>query len=165
MNSFSSTKSLIPQFAKSYGFDVKILEGRLQKEWSQIVGISLASHTRPDSIKFRQLILVAENSVWLQQLVFLKPMILEKLNAFAQETPITDIILRIGEIRTTLLTSVQSSPSKNYSVNPSATALELASDWTKAIKDPGLRSTLHRVIAKDLSLNHQLFKPHPSSQS
>ena len=71
---------------------MKILEQRLQKEWAKIVGSSIASHTRPESIKFRKLILVAENSAWLQQLVFLKPMILEKLHEFDSDAQILDII-------------------------------------------------------------------------
>ncbi|GJL54412.1 MAG: hypothetical protein NPIRA02_15440 [Nitrospirales bacterium] len=153
MSTFSSIGSIIPQFAKSYGFDLKILEARLQANWAHIVGDSLASHTRPDSIKFRKLFLLAENSAWLQQLVFLKPMILEKLNTFAAEAQVTDIVLRIGTIQPSAHTSTHTSHPTIDSVNPTGAAVELANSWTVGIQEPALRAMLVTVIAKGLSLN------------
>ncbi len=150
----------MPQFAKSFGFDIKILEARLQANWAHIVGESLASHTRPDSIKFRKLFLVAENSAWLQQLVFLKPMVLEKLNTFAREAQVTDIVLRIGDIQSATLTSRHTLHPTNVSVNPTGAALELANSWTVGIKEPGLRSILVTVIAKSLSLDARPPRSH-----
>ncbi|MGB0910512.1 MAG: DUF721 domain-containing protein [Nitrospirales bacterium] len=155
MPAFSSLKSLIPHFAKSYGFDIKLLESHLQKAWPDIVGAGLASHTRPDSIKFRKLFLLAENSAWLQQLVFLKPMILEKLNEFAKDVEITDIVLRIGDIHPTQSSTQMTPPPTSFAVVPMTSALELASTWTAEIKEPKLRAVLVDVIAKGLSLGKQ----------
>ncbi|WP_454063715.1 DUF721 domain-containing protein [Candidatus Nitrospira salsa] len=164
MSSFTSTKSLIPHFAKSYGFDIKVLEARLQTNWAQIVGESLASHTRPDSIKFRKLFLLAENSAWLQQLVFLKPMILEKLNTFAKEAQVTDIVLRIGDVHSSTLPQGEGSPPSNHLVNPTGPAIELANSWTADIKEPDLRAILSTVIAKCLTLETQTTPPPPWAQ-
>ncbi|MDR4500927.1 MAG: DUF721 domain-containing protein [Nitrospirales bacterium] len=149
MGAFSSTQSLVPSIAKSYGLDVKILESRLLRDWPKIVGASLASHTRPESIKFRKLVLIAENSAWLQQLVFLKPMILEKLHDVNQETQIVDIILRIGTIEPAKQASI--SPT-NDPVTPTPKSLEYATALTSTIKEPELRALLTTVIAKDLSM-------------
>ncbi len=149
----------MPGFAKAYGFDMKIFEFRLQKEWGHIVGASLASHTRPDSIKFRKLTLLAENSAWLQQLVFLKPMLLEKINAYTESVHITDIILRIGAIQSTKTSETAGTDSQNtgrYSIRPSASTLELAGNWTAQIKDPDLRKSIIQVVAKGLSLTQQI---------
>ena len=161
MSAFSSTKTLISQFAKSHGFDMKFLEARIQREWAQIVGASLASHTRPDSIKFRKLFLSAENSAWLQQLVFLKPTLLEKLHTFTEKPLITDIILRLGDIKPTSPNSSPINRPTTYSVEPSPVALELANLWTAEIQEPKLRSFLLTVIAKGISLNEGTSGSYP----
>ncbi len=159
MPAFSSTKSIITYFAKSYGFDIKLLEAHLQNAWPDVVGNSLASHTRPDSIKFRKLFLLAENSAWLQQLVFLKPTILEKVNAYAQETIITDIVLRIGDTRPSLSIPRTGPHAENVNVVPMESAVELAHSWATEIKEPGLRAVLVNVVAKGLSLGKRMPGP------
>ncbi len=160
MTSFSSTKSLINYVAKSYGFDVRLLESHLDRAWPNIVGSSLASHTRPDSIKFRKLFLLAENSGWLQQLVFLKPTILENVNTFSREVQITDIVLRIGDVRPTSSSAKVDPHGSSYRVVPMASAVELASSWTTNIKKPELRTALVDLIAKGLTLGKQMPGPH-----
>lgn len=137
----------------------------MQQEWPHIVGSGLASHTRPDSIKFRKLFLLAENSAWLQQLVFLKPMILEKLNAFAEDIQITDIVMRIGDIRPTSTAGRDTTSSVDHAVKPTEYAIEIARAWTAEIKEPKLRESLTGVIAKGLSYREQTSKPNRFIQS
>ena len=146
--------------AKSYGFDIRLLETHLVQAWPDIVGSSLASHTRPDSIKFRKLFLVAENSGWLQQLVFLKPTILENVNTFSREVQITDIVLRIGDVGPISLTPKINSHGSNFTVIPMASAVELASTWAANIKQSELRDALVDLIAKGLSLGKPKPGPH-----
>ena len=103
--SFTPLTTVIAQFSKSYGLELKILESRLQQEWSHIVGSQLAAHTWPDTVKFKKLFLLAENSVWLQQLMFLKPALLEKIHSRVNGSLISDIVLRVGEIPVETLAS------------------------------------------------------------
>src|SRR2546422_10133670 len=67
-----------------------------RSHWPEVVGEHIGHHTWPESIRHRKLYLVAENSVWLQQLRFLKPELLAKLSSCAGGDAITDIILRVG---------------------------------------------------------------------
>jgi len=107
---------------------------------------------------------LAEICAWLQQLVFLKPMILEKLNTFSEEAQVTDIVLRIGDIQSVALPHGEGPPTTNPSVNPTESALELANSWTTNIKEPELRAILVTVIAKSLSLPTHSTLPHPVSR-
>ena len=81
-DSFDSIDSVVKGVSKAFGMESKMLELRLKREWRQIVGLPLASYTSPNSIRFRTLSVLAENSAWLQQLVFLKPVLLNKINTF-----------------------------------------------------------------------------------
>ena len=58
----------------------------------------MASNTWPDQIRYKKLYLLVHNSVWLHQLTFLKPTLIQKLNGAAGGELITEIVLRVGEI-------------------------------------------------------------------
>ena len=139
---------------------MRMLESRLQREWDQVVGPQLAAHTWPDSVKFKKLILLAENSVWLQQLVFLKPALLEKIHVIPQGYHISDIVLRVGEI------PIQDSSLTNYTqyddglpsqLSASNKDLSFAMAITSSIKNPELQTLLRTVIAKALSFKKVLI--------
>jgi len=64
--------------------------------WSKIVGQDIARNTEP--IKFYSDILVirVSNSVWTQELQYLKPQLLEKIRTSFPETNIKDLMFKIG---------------------------------------------------------------------
>ena len=147
LSTFSPLHSLISDFSHSYGLDVRMLEHHLKRDWAKIVGTSLAAHTRPDSIKFRKLWVLAENSVWLQQLVFLKPQLFEKINGLPQATLISDIGFRVGDIASPQTPG----PVQTEKHEPSPEILRFAKEVTASIQNPKLRACLARTITKSLS--------------
>jgi predicted nucleic acid-binding Zn ribbon protein len=97
-NVFISVGDVLVSLARRYGFQSKLFEARLQERWPSIAGETIAGHTRPEMIRFKRLYLLVENSVWLQQLTFLKPGLIDKINTAAGKPIVADIILRVGEI-------------------------------------------------------------------
>ena len=87
---------LIAGMIKTHGFQSRMVEFTLQQQWRTIVGPHIAGHTYPESIRHRKLFLLAETSVWLQQLLFLKSEILAKITEVMGEDVLTDIVLRVG---------------------------------------------------------------------
>lgn len=67
--------------------------------WSDIVGPDIARNTEP--IKFHKDVLMirVRNSVWTQELQFLKPQLLEKIRASFPETKIVDIMFKVGAVK------------------------------------------------------------------
>ena len=153
--SFTPLTTVIAQFSKSYGLEMKILESHLQQEWSQIVGSQLAAHTWPDAVKFKKLFLLAENSVWLQQLMFLKPALLEKIHGRANGSLISDIVLRVGEIPIDTLASTSHEHAHSIHSAPSTEHLSFAKALTGTIKNQELQMLLIQVIARSLSFNER----------
>ncbi|MCH7566792.1 MAG: DUF721 domain-containing protein [Nitrospirae bacterium] len=99
--SFDSVASILRSVLRRHGLGTKLLEYRLQQRWPEIAGEQIATHTRPDQIRFKKLYLIVDNSVWLQQLTFLKPALLEKIHAAAgslEGQGVTDIVFRVGEV-------------------------------------------------------------------
>jgi hypothetical protein len=89
---------LVPGLIKAQGLEIRMMEYSLQQQWCAIVGSHIAAHTYPEAIRHRKLYLLAENSVWLQQLVFLKTELLAKIAESAGYEVLIDIVLRVGLI-------------------------------------------------------------------
>jgi predicted nucleic acid-binding Zn ribbon protein len=95
---FTALSQTLDSLAAQFGLQVKLLEYRLRRDWPAIVGEQVACHTRPDAIRHRKLLLIADHSVWVQHLTFLKPALIEKVNAAAGGTVVSDFIVRVGEV-------------------------------------------------------------------
>ncbi len=149
---FSPIGPVLSRIATQLGLHHKLVEHRLQTDWIHIAGSSIAAHTRPDVIRFKKLHLLVENSVWLQQLTFLKPSLLEKVQRSAGEGIIQEIVLRIGEVTTSWAneeTTQECLPSLP-AYPPDADAVALAASYAEVVTDPDLRARLAAVMAKAL---------------
>lgn len=148
MSAFESIHAVIQQVSKGSALTLKLSEARLQHEWEGLVGQTIAKHSYPESIRYKKLYLVADNSIWLQQLVFLKTTILEAIHSIMPDLMITDIVLRIGSVpnKHPITTSTPSNSSGSAIIpSPFATAL------TQQLNNPELQALLSRTITKALA--------------
>ena len=144
--------TILAGVAHRLGLESKLFEARLRRHWAEIVGEPIATHTRPDQIRFKKLHVYVHNSVWLQQLTFLKPVLLDKVNGMAGETLVTEIILRIGEFSAERNVSPPATPVEEPVPQPSAELLRQTALHTQGIQDPALREQLAAVMAQALSM-------------
>jgi hypothetical protein len=148
--SLDPCSAILSRLAKRLGLETKLLEFRLQRQWYDIVGESLASHTWPAQIRFKKLYLIVPNSVWLQQLTFLKPTLLAHIKRACGEEFIQDIVLRVGGTPRLSTFSRSGHPDPGRSStreerehDPSAIPINLISP-----QDPDLRRRFTEVIAR-----------------
>ena len=127
-----------------------MLECHLRRQWPEIVGAQIAAHTRPEQIRFKKLYLSVHNSVWLQQLTFLKPVLLEKVNAVAGQPVVTEIVMRIGEFVNETPAVDSASISAESRPQPTADAILEATAHAHAVQDLELRARLTTVMAEAL---------------
>lgn len=138
--------TILSSVAKQLGLETRLVELRIQQQWPALVGEPIGSHTWPTQIRFHKLYLLVENSVWLQQLTFLKPALLAKLNAEAGSELLTDIVLRVGEIPAQ---QPEPSPTTPTPQKTAASEKELAefASHASAIQDPRIRQRFREVIS------------------
>lgn len=148
-HAFSSISAVLTGLAKRLGLETKLLEFQLRRDWPAIVGEPIASHTRPDQIRFKKLYLIVGNSVWLQQLMFLKPGLIKKVNAAAGTELVTEIVMRVGDCGQAARASTVDH--EQMDVLPSAEALAEAAAHAEAVQDPDLRASLTAAMATALS--------------
>jgi hypothetical protein len=146
--SLDSFSTILSGLAKRLGLQSHLFELRLQQQWREIIGQPVASHTRPAQVRFKKLHLIVRNSVWLQQLIFLKPALLAKINEHAGSEVLTDIAFRVGEIPDIQAVAPGPSPA---SLPVSDAALTEAQAHAAAVQDPELRSRLASVMAEAFS--------------
>ncbi len=151
--SLTPLPDVLTRVLKAHGMQTPMLEYSLQQHWTEIVGDHVGRHTWPDSIRHRKLYLVAENSVWLQQLRFLTPELLAKINAVSDGEPITDIVLRVGTVPSPV---AEENPSPQPSIPTERGGdqedLQAAIDvFLLPVADPDFRERLRALLAKSLT--------------
>ena len=146
--SLDSFGTVLSGLAKRLGLHAHMFELHLQQQWRDIIGEPVGSHTWPTQVRFKKLYLIARNSVWLQQLIFLKPTLLAKLNEWAGSEMLTDIAFRVGEIPQPPAVLLNPLPQP---VRVSEAALVEAHAHAAAVQDPELRDRLASVLAEAFS--------------
>jgi hypothetical protein len=147
---FDSIASVLSGIARRHGMEAKLFEHKLLKNWPDIAGEPIASHTRPDQIKFKKLYLIAESSVWIQHLMFLKPELIGKVNAAAGSAMIADLVLRVGSVTGAEQTPKPEESDEAPAPAPSPQSLAEAEAHAAVVTDPELRARLTDVIAQAL---------------
>ncbi len=145
--------TVLSGLARRLGLESKLLESRIQREWPALVGEPIASNTWPDQIRYKKLYLRVHNTVWLHQLTFLKPTLVQKLNSVAGTDLIADIVLRVGELPEAEQVSSPRDPG-THAIIPSADLLAEASTHSAVVQDQDLRDRLARLMAHSIARLH-----------
>lgn len=70
----------------------------LMLHYAEVVGETIAKHTRIVNMKDHKLIISCRNSIWKRELENYKETILEKLQPYLQQEKITELVLIIGNV-------------------------------------------------------------------
>ena len=93
-----SIRSILENAIKALETNVPLKTYSIWGAWKEIVGESVAYQTQPRSIRNRILFIDVSHPTWIHQLQFLKPTLLDKVNAFLGEPLIQDIRFKLGKI-------------------------------------------------------------------
>ena len=148
--SLDSVAVVLDGLARRLGLESKLLESRLRRQWADIVGEQIAAHTRPEQIRFKKLLIHVRHSVWLHQLTFLKPILLQKINAGAGAPLVTELVLRIGDVMDDAQ-NPETSVAAFAAAEPSPRTKAEAEQYAQAVQDQSLRERLATVMAQALA--------------
>lgn len=96
--SFVHIGNVIRDVLKNHRLKTDASLARVWDIWEEAVGKVIAANTRPAAFKGNLLIVYATSSSWLQQLRFLKPEIIQKLNHVLGEGTVKAIKFKIGPV-------------------------------------------------------------------
>ncbi|MBI1822798.1 MAG: DUF721 domain-containing protein [Nitrospirae bacterium] len=89
---------ILKPLLKRYGLETQIQIYTLVEEWKELVGNQLASHTLPYQLKFHKLFLYVDSPAWMNQLIYLKEELKNKINKEVGENWVQDIVMKVGPI-------------------------------------------------------------------
>jgi hypothetical protein len=150
-----SMGEVLGEFLRRTGINRKIQEQKILNSWEEAVGEGIAERTQPIRVQNRVLQVKVANSVWMQELQFMKELILQKLHRQAGKDLLQDLRFFIGEIEPSggkdknkkkeraLLDGLSSGLSEAERERIDRTLSDLA--------DPELREILGRIYAKGLA--------------
>ncbi|MCK4307041.1 DUF721 domain-containing protein [candidate division WOR-3 bacterium] len=86
-----SIDSILPIALKKFGLKKGIDQHKALIIWNKVVGEEIASHTKPGWINYGILWVIVDDPIWHQELGFLKPQIIERINQHLDQTKIRGI--------------------------------------------------------------------------
>jgi len=148
--------SILEKTLKALEIDVPLKSYSIWGAWKEIVGESVALQTQPRSIRNRILFIDVSHPTWMQQLQFLKPTLLEKINAFLREPYIQDIRFRLGKISPPIPNLPKTHLLEDEKLDK-ATLNQIESVVQK-IEDQEVRKSLRAVLIKGAKLEQSRKK-------
>ncbi|MCB0480373.1 MAG: DUF721 domain-containing protein [Flavobacteriales bacterium] len=87
-------KDLLKAMLKQYKLEDKYEEVDLNKNWPHLMGTLIANHTTKLQIRDKKLYVELDSPVIRQEMSYGKSLIIEKVNQFAGQELINDVVLR-----------------------------------------------------------------------
>ncbi len=142
-------RSILEDTLKSLRIDAPMKGYSLWGAWREIVGDVVASNAQPSAVRNRILFIEVSHPAWIQQLQFLKPALLEKINGFLGESLIQDIRFRIGKISPPSASPKESGWKEEDLDRESIDRIETL---LQPVEDDEVRETLREIMVKGAKL-------------
>ncbi len=149
-------RSVLENTLKSLEIDVPLKSYSILGAWNEIVGATVAAHSQPRSIRNRILFIDVTHSTWMQQLQFLKPTLLEKVNNFLGEPLIQDIRFKLGRILPSTPSPSKIDPRPQEDLGEET--LKRIEELIQKIEDGEVRRALKDVLMKGARLEQYRMK-------
>ena len=147
---------ILQKVLRKHRIPVQTADQGLRKTWMDAVGPKIAAYTRPEAVRRNVLFIKVANSVWMQQLHFLKQDILEKINRANAQNPIQNIFFSLDETAAPAPeTKRPQAPSQDASALRSRDRI-LIEKSVAAIADAELRDILQRVMTREIARRRRI---------
>ena len=122
------------------------LTGRLDEYgvwpiWNDVVGKTIALNAQPEKIRNGTLFVKVTSPVWMQQLQFMKEMIVEKLNQRLKSEVVKTIFFMVGRIDAPESESVEAMETQAH-----PTPRPIDENFLQSIDDPTIRDAFKKLL-------------------
>jgi len=142
--------SILGKTLRSLEIDLPLKAYSIWGAWEEIVGETIALQARPRVIRNRILFIDVSHSTWMQQLQFLKPNLIKKMNTFIGEPYIQDIRFGLGKIPMPARRSETGPTWQDESLSEGT--LKEIDELLQGVGDEGAKSALRAVLIKGAKL-------------
>ena len=150
-----SMGEVLGEFLRRTGINRKIQEQKILNAWGEAVGQGVAERTQPIRVQNRVLQVKVANSVWMQELQFMKELIMQKLQQQTGKNILQYLRFFIGEIEPSggkdRNKKKESALRDGLSSGLSEAERERIDGALSGLTDPELREILGRIYARGLA--------------
>jgi hypothetical protein len=143
-------RSILEKTFETLEIDVHLKAYSIWGAWKEIMGESVALQTQPRSIRNRILFIDVSHPTWMQQLQFLKPQLLGKINTFLGKPHIQDIRFKLGKIPPTISTPTKARDWCDEELD--GKTLKRIENLLQKIDDGEVKKSLKEVLVKGAKL-------------
>jgi hypothetical protein len=151
-----SIHSILESTLKTLEIDVPLKTYSILGARNEIVGESVAEHSQPRSIRNQILFIDVAHPTWMQQLQFLKPTLLDQVNAFLGGPLIQDIRFKLGKISPPHPTSPKTLLMEDENLDQET--LDRIESLLRGIEDVEVQKSVREVLIKGAKLERYRSK-------
>ncbi len=129
--------------------------------WEKAVGPQIAAQSRPDGLRRGTLFIRVSNSIWMQQLHYLKEEITGKVNDIMGGADLKGIRFSIGHIPAPAGKEENAGAAPPVSGHLGERDKKMIEACLASLADEELRAIIKRVMTKEISLRRSLQKKVP----
>lgn len=134
--------SVLDQSLKRLDLTARLDEYAVWPVWNDVVGNVIARNAQPEKIRNGTLFVKVSSPVWMQQLQFMKDMIVEKLNHRLKGKVVKSLFFMVGRIDGP---APETEPATQTDTLENAGA-EIDAEFLASIADPDIRAAFKRLI-------------------
>ncbi|HBO84882.1 MAG: hypothetical protein A2073_01880 [Deltaproteobacteria bacterium GWC2_42_11] len=127
------------------GIKRRVNEFAILKDWGRLAGSSISKFAVPVKLVGKTLYVAVSTSVWMEELKYVKPDLINKINENLGKDCVSDIIFKLGSINC-FYHDVKQNPVKERCLTAEE-KMEI-DNVTSGIKDNGLREIISGIIRK-----------------
>jgi len=133
--------AVLDQSLKRFELTARLDEYGVWPIWNDVVGKTIALNAQPEKIRNGTLFVKVTSPVWMQQLQFMKEMIVEKLNQRLKSEVVKTIFFMVGRIDAPESESVEAMETQAH-----PTPRPIDENFLQSIDDPTIRDAFKKLL-------------------
>jgi predicted nucleic acid-binding Zn ribbon protein len=121
--------------------------------WNDVVGKTIARNAQPEKIRNGTLFVKVTSPVWMQQLQFMKEMIVEKINLRLKSDTVKNLFFMVGHIDAD---EVDAPTESQQSHTAESAGIDVNEEFLESIGDPAIRAAFKKLLK---SYSRRKIKP------
>ena len=138
-----SLGEVLDQSLKRFDLSQRLDEYGVWPVWNDVVGKTIARNAQPEKIRNGTLFVKVTSPVWMQQLQFMKEMIVEKINQRLNCAAVKNLFFMVGHIE---IGNLDTPPEPQQSQTPESAEIETSAEFLESIGDPEIRSAFKKLL-------------------
>jgi len=133
--------AVLDQSLKRFDLTGRLDEYGVWPIWNDVVGKTIANNAQPEKIRNGTLFVKVSSPVWMQQLQFMKEMIVEKLNQRLKGEVVKTIFFMVGRVD-----APENDTTDTGATPANQSARAVNENFLQSIDDPALRDAFSKLL-------------------